>query len=110
MMAAPNRRTLLAPIHHSHVQHGLTLWSWTAKRSANTAFTPLSLSGLNETYLHLHSMANGRASVPPSALLLHTPSFTSPYTSDGVQRARPLLPGQQLPMGVAAVAMAMPLE
>lgn len=83
--------------------------SWTGKRSAEGAFTPLSLSGLNETYVDLH-FTNDGMSAPPSAPPLAASRFTSPYTSDGVQRARPLLPGQPLPTGVAAVVMAVPAE
>ena len=72
------------------------------------AFTPLTLSGLNETYSHLPQTADG-ASAQSSALLPSASLYTSPFTSDGVQRARPLPPGQPLPMGVAAVALAVPI-
>ena len=71
--------------------HGLALTavarfscSWTGTHSAEGAFTPLSLSGLNETCLDLHLTANG-TSAPPSAPPLAASRFTSPYTSNGVQ-------------------------
>ena len=76
-------------------------------RCINTLMT--SLSGLNETYLDLLLTTNG-TSAPPSAPPLATSRFVSPYTSNGVQRARPLMPGQPLPTGVAAVCMAIPVE
>ena len=83
--------------------------SCTGKRSAEVAFTPLTQSDSNQTY-ELLRVTDG-ASAQSSALL---PSasflFASPFTSDGVQRARPLLPGEPLPMGVAAVAMAVPVH
>ena len=71
--------------------------------------TPLSLSGLNQTSVGVLLTGHG-ASALPSALPLSASNYTSPYTSEGVQRARPLLPGQPLPTGVAAVAMAVPAE
>ena len=71
--------------------------------------TPLSLSGLNQTSFGVLLTGHG-ASAPPSALPLSASDYRSPYTSDGVQRARPLLPGQPLPTGVAAVVMAVPAE
>ena len=73
------------------------------------AFTPLSLSGLNQTSSGL-LLTSYRASAPPGALSLSASNFRSPFTSDGVQRARPLLPGQPLPTGVAAIAIAVPAE
>ena len=73
------------------------------------AFTPISQSGLNETYLNVLLTASGTGATQ-SALALSASNFRSPYTSEGVQRARPLLPGQPLPTGVAAVAMAVPAE
>ena len=83
--------------------------TWTGKHSAEGALTALSQSGLNETCLSFHSTSNG-TSAPLSALPLRSSNFSSPYTSNGVQHARPLLPGQPLPFAVAAVAMAIPAE
>ena len=71
--------------------------------------TPLSLSGLNQTSFGVLLTGHG-ASAPPSTLPLSASNFTSPFTSNGVLRARPLSPGQPLPTGVAAVAMAIPAE
>ena len=106
----PPARKLVAPIHVLALTVVARLMVlWTGKRSAESAFTPLSLSGLNETYLHLH-VTNEDMSAPPSAPPVATSRFTSPYTSNGVQRARPLLPGQPLPLGVAAVCIAVPVE
>ena len=65
--------------------------------------TPLSLSGLNQTSFGV--LLTGHGALPLSAS-----NYSSPFTSDGVQRARPLLPGQPLPTGVAAVAMAVAAE
>ena len=73
------------------------------------AFTPLSQSRLNETYQNLPLTASGTGATQ-SVLALGASNFSSPYTSGGVQRARPLLPGQPLPIGVAAVCMAVPVE
>ena len=73
------------------------------------AFTPLTQSDSNQTYelLRITDGASAQSSaLLPSASFL----FASPFTSDGVQRARPLLPGEPLPMGVAAVAMAVPVH
>ena len=96
------------PFHHTHLPSA-RLMNWTGKRSAEGAFTALSQSGLNETYPNLHLTSNG-TSAPLSALPLRSSNFSSPYTSNGVQRGRPLLPGQPLPLGVAAVCMAVPVE
>ena len=74
------------------------------------AFTPLSQSGLNETYLHLPLTASGTGATQSALALSDSGTYTSPYSSGGVQRARPLLPGQPLPIGVAAVCMAVPVE
>ena len=67
--------------------------------------TPLSLFGLNQTSFGV--LLTGHGALPLSAS-----NYSSPFTSDGVQRARPLLPGQPLalPTGVAAVAMAVAAE
>ena len=73
------------------------------------AFTPLSLSGLNQTSSCLLMTSHG-ASAPPGALSLSASNFSSPFSSDGVQCAQPLLPGQPLPTGVAAIAIAVPAE
>ena len=100
---------LVAPIGLALTAVARFSWSWTGTRSAEGALTPLSVSGLNETYLDLLLTTNG-TSAPPSAPLLATSRFISPYTSNGVQRARPLMPGQPLPTGVAAVCMAIPVE
>ena len=83
--------------------------TWAGKHSAEGALTALSQSGLNETSPNLPLTSIG-TSAPLSALPLSASNLTSPFTSDGVQRARPLLPGQPLPTGVAAVAMAIPAE
>ena len=71
--------------------------------------TPLSLSGLNQTSSGL-LLTSYRASAPPGALSLSASNFSSPFSPDGVQCAQPLLPGQPLPTGVAAVAMAVAAE
>ena len=68
----------------AHCRCSILMLSWTGTHSAEGAFTPLSLSGLNETCLDLHLTANG-TSAPPSAPPLAASRFTSPYTSNGVQ-------------------------
>ena len=73
------------------------------------AFTTLSQSRLNETYLNLPLTASGTGATQ-SVLALGASNFSPPYMSNGVQRARTLLPGQPLPIGVAAVCMAVPVE
>ena len=83
--------------------------TWAGKHSAEGALTALSQSGLNETSPNLHLTSIG-TSPPLSALPLTASNSSSLFSSDSVQRARPLLPGQPLPTGVAAVAMAIPAE
>ena len=91
----------------SHIEKASFIYTGTNTTNISLNST-LTLSGLNETYSHLPQTTDS-ASAQSSALLPSASLYTSPYTSDGVQRARPLPPGQPLPMGVAAVALAMPV-
>ena len=80
------------------------------KRSAGMALTPDTLSDLNrENVSHQHVASCGSGSVPASsaAAAFAACAYTPPYTCS-VQTARRLLPGQPLPQGVAAFAMAFP--
>ena len=68
--------------------------------------TPLTLRDTNENG-GISSLLGRGACLPRSAAAAPVAYYTPPYAC-GVQHARPLLPGQPLPQGVAAFAQAMP--
>ena len=80
-------------------------------RSTDNALTPLTLPGTNGS-INIHPSLGEDASVPLSASLVGTTaSYSAPFAAFAcmVQNARPLLPGQPLPEGVAAFALATPV-
>ena len=78
------------------------------KRSTAAVLSPLTNHGANEIF----SSTLTTTVVPLSAATaLDTGAiYTSPYSAAlGVQNARPLLLGQPLPQGVAALVLALPV-
>lgn len=73
------------------------------------ALTPLTLPWTNENINLQHSSAAGvphGVAAAPCLADMYTPPFA--HAAFSVQKARLLLPGQPLPKGVAAIAMALP--
>ena len=78
------------------------------KRSTAAVVSPLTIHNANETFFSSSTTTD----VPLSAAtaLDSSANYSSPFSAAlAVQHARPLLPGQPLPQGVAALVLALPV-
>jgi hypothetical protein len=79
-----------------------------ANHSMGKVLTPLTLPNTNESICS-SSLPQCAAVVPHSAVVAPAAfAYSAPYAACGVPNARPLLPGQPLPQGLAAFALAVP--